>query len=230
MSISGKIPPGVTVYGFTAPLPAPSAIEGKADAVLSTAACLRAIVPIKHHYDAFLVACFSDHPLIAALKEEVEGPVIGIMEASLYAARLCGTKLGIITTSERSEILHQKSIVDYGFGSYSAGCVASRISVLGLESLPRDEVFASVTKAAKELVEVRGADCICALDVAGMTGMKEACEEAVNTKERQVMVIDGVGTGIQFLIALVRESLGTAKCGAYRSAEAARSARGQDWY
>jgi Asp/Glu/hydantoin racemase len=228
-NVSSKLPPGVTVYGFTATPPAPSAIEGRVDAILSSAECLRKIVPIKHRFDAFLVACFSNHPLISALREEVEAPVLGIMESALYASRMCGEKLGVITTSERSEILHAQTIFDAGFANYSAGCAACKISVLDLENKPKEEVFAGVTRAARELVEERKADCLL-LGCAGMTGAKEACEDAVGTKERKVMVVDGVAVGVQFLIGLVREGLGTAKGGAYRPAEAGRIARGQAWY
>jgi Asp/Glu/hydantoin racemase len=228
-NVASKIPHGVTVHGFTAPPPAPSAIEGRVDGVLSAAECLRVIVPIKHRFDAFLVCCFSNHPLVTALREEVTQPVLGIMESALYASRMCRNKLGIVTTSERSEIIHQQSIVEYGFGNFSAGCAACKISVLDLESKPKEEVFAGVIGAAKELVERRNADCIC-LGCAGMTGAKEACEEAVGKHQSQVMVVDGVAMGVQFLIGLVREGLGTAKGGAYRPAEAGRKARNQEWY
>jgi Asp/Glu/hydantoin racemase len=219
-NVSGKIPPGVTVHGFTAPPPAPSAIAAE---------CLRIIVPIKHRFDAFLICCFSNHPLVTALREEVTQPVLGIMESALYASRMCGNKLGIITTSERSEIIHQQSIVEYGFGNFSAGCAACKISVLDLESKPKEAVFAGVIRAAKDLVERQNADCIC-LGCAGMIGVKEACEEAVGKQQGQVMVVDGVAVGVQFLIGLVREGLGTAKGGAYRPAEAGRKARNQGWY
>ncbi|KAK7934684.1 hypothetical protein PG985_000179 [Apiospora marii] len=231
-SLAGRLPAGVTVHGLTAPRPAPSAIEGRADGVLSAAACLRAVVPIQARFDAFLVCCFSRHPLIDALREEVTAgqPVLGIMESALYASRMCGSRLGIVTTSERSAVIHELAIAEYGFAHYSAGCAASRISVLGLESRPEEEVRAGIVGAARRLVEERGADAVC-LGCAGMTGVREACEEALGTEaERLVMVVDGVGVGVQFLVALVREGLGTAKAGAYRPAKAGREARGQEWY
>ncbi|CAI7574783.1 unnamed protein product [Penicillium glandicola] len=211
-SIQNKIPENVTVTGFTAPPSAPTAIESEADAALSTAECLRALLPILNQFDAFLVACFSHHPLIAALREEVEKqPVIGIMEAALYAARMCGAKLGVISTSERSRLRHQTSIANqYGLGAFSAGCAAARVSVLGLEGQPRDDVNANLVRAANTLVESRDADCIC-LGCAGMSGMKEVVSDAVDMKGRQVMVIDGVGIGVQFLVGLLLEDLGTAK-------------------
>ena len=122
-----------------------------------------------------------------------------------------------------------RSIIEYGLGTFSAGCAPSKVSVLGLEREPRQRVYAEVIRAAKVLVNERGADCIC-LGCAGMTGMREACEDAVGTAARQVMVVDGVAVGVQLLIALVREGLGTAKRGAYRPAEPACVARKQDWY
>src|ERR1700735_2536827 len=75
-SLGTTLPPYCTVTGFTAPHPTPSAIEGHLDGVFSAAAAVRAVIPIASSYDAFLVACFSAHPLINALREELSGPVI----------------------------------------------------------------------------------------------------------------------------------------------------------
>lgn len=236
-SIAPTLPPHVTVHGFTAPSTAPSAIEGRADAVLSSADCFRALRPLlaasstasstgpSHHFDAFLVACFSAHPLIPMLREEYPQPTIGIMEAALYASRMCGDKLSVITTGQRSRFLHADAInTTYGLGHFSVGCEASDVAVLELESKPKEEVYAGLVRAAKKLVD-RGADCIC-LGCAGMTEMQEVCQEAVGMEEREVMVVDGVAMGVQFLIGLVREGLGTAKRGSYRSSAVAREKRG----
>lgn len=231
-SIADTLPPHVTVHGFTGPETAPSAIEGRADAMLSAADCFRALYPIvngpSQHFDAFLVACFSAHPLIPMLREEFTQPCIGIMEASLYASRMCGERLSVITTGQRSRFLHEDSInTTYGLGNFSAGCEAADVAVLELESKPKEEVYEGLVSAARKLVE-RGADCIC-LGCAGMTEMQEICQKAVNMKEREVMVVDGVAMGIQFLIGLVTEGLGTAKRGTYRSAATGRERRGQVW-
>ncbi|KAI0178119.1 hydantoin racemase [Pestalotiopsis sp. NC0098] len=231
-SIQSTLPTHVTVYGFTCPEPGPSAVEGKVDAVLSAADSLRALHPLLKNdpkrFDGFLVACFSAHPLIAMLREEYEQPAIGIMEAALYASRMCGERLGVVTTSERSAVMHARSVAEYGFGNYSAGCEAGRVSVLELESLPRDVVYAGLSAAAKRLVDERGADCVC-LGCAGMSGMREAVSEAVGMDERKAMVVDGVAVGIHFLTALAQENLGTPKGGVYRSSAAGRERRGQQW-
>lgn len=230
-SIAPTLPPHVTVHGFTAPPTAPSAIEGRADAVLSAADCFRALHPVvveqQVPFDAFLVACFSAHPLIPMLREEFTQPAIGIMEAALYASRMCGDKLGVLTTGQRSRFLHADATqAVYGLGAplFSVGCEAADVAVLELEARPRDEVYAGLVRAARALV-ARGADCIC-LGCAGMTEMQQVCQEAVGMREREVMVVDGVAMGVQFLVGLVREGLGTAKRGSYRSSAVARDKRG----
>ncbi|ORY70028.1 hydantoin racemase [Pseudomassariella vexata] len=226
-SLHQTLPPTVTVTGFTAPPTAPTAIEGRLDAVLSAAECVRALRPHAYNYDAFLVACFSAHPLIPALREEYSMPCIGIMEAALYASRMCGDKLGVLCTSARSKVLHEQSIsATYGLGAFSAGTEAADVAVLELETKPREEVYASLVAAARRLVEEKGADCVC-LGCAGMTGMREVCQEAVEMDKGKVMVVDGVTIGIHFLIGLVREGLTTAKAGAYKSSRLGRENRGQ---
>ena len=224
-SLAPTLPPNVTVTGFTAPHPAPSAIEGKLDAVLSSAACIRSIAPIAKDYDGFLVACFSHHALIDALREEVAGPVIGIMEAALYAARMVGGRVGIVATGRRSKFMHEDALRDYGLEGYSAGVVSTGLGVLELESKPREEVIERMQAAALELVNDKGADAVC-LGCAGMTEMKAAVQNAVGFK---VNVLDGVGIGVQFLVSLAREHIQTGKSGLYSNSSAGREARGQTW-
>ena len=227
-SLESTLPPYCTVTGFTAPHPTPSAIEGHLDGVLSAAAAIRAVIPIASKFDAFLVACFSAHPLINALREELSGPVIGIMEAALYSARMLGGRLGIVATGGRSKIMHEDAIRYYGLDGFSAGVETTNLGVLELETLPRDKVLGLVSEAARRLVQDKSADCI-ALGCAGMTEMKIRCEEAVGSKDATAQVIDGVGVGVQILIGLVREGHVTAKGGVFRSAQDGRKARGQDW-
>lgn len=195
--------------------------------VTSAAASARAVIPIAQNYDAFLVACFSAHPLIPALREELVQPVIGIMEAALYASRMLGNRLSVLTTGARSAVMHNDSIHQYGLSTYSAGTESSGLGVLELERLPKEQVLGKVGDAARRLV-LKGADCIC-LGCAGMTEMKLKCEEVVAEEGGGVQVVDGVGVGVHLLVAMVREGHQTAKSGLYASSKFTREARGQDW-
>ncbi|OAP63592.1 hypothetical protein AYL99_02819 [Fonsecaea erecta] len=223
-SLANSLPVNVTVTGFTSPRPAPSAIEGYLDAAISTDAATRAIVPIAHQFDAFLVACFSAHPLIDALREEVPGPVIGIMEASLYTARMLGGRFGVVGNNVKTQRMLENAVRNYGLDFFSVGCEPVGLGVLELESRPQSEVLQSMGHAAVRLKD-KGADCVL-LGCAGMTEMKARCEHDVGD---EVAVIDGVTMGVHLLVGIVREGLKTPRAGLYMGSKAARAARGQDW-
>ncbi|KAF2729163.1 carbon-nitrogen hydrolase [Polyplosphaeria fusca] len=223
--VQPTLPPDVVVYGFTAPKPAPSAVEGNFDNIMSAAAAARAIVPIAHQYDAFLVACYSDHALIRMLREELSQPVIGIMEASLIAARTLGSRFGIIATADRSVYMQQDAVRHYGMDAFCAGIRSCKLGVLELESKPEKEVLATMSAVGKQLVE-DGAD-VLTLGCAGMSNMKAAVEKAVG---EDVQVVDGVVAGVHHLAGLCRMGTKTAKRGAWASSKTGRERRRQDWY
>jgi Asp/Glu/hydantoin racemase len=226
--LQSTLPPDVAVHPFTAPSPAPTAIESETDAILSAAAAFRALVPLQqtHNYDAMLVACFRHHPLIQMLREEFEIPVIGIMEASLFAAKTLGVRIGVLATGKRSALAHWESVRRYGFGDSCVGVRAAELGVLDLERLPREQVLARMMEVAKQMVEIDRADVIT-LGCAGMTDMTVAVEEAV--VPMGVRVVDGVVAGLHHLVGILRMGGKTAKSGVYMSSREGREARGQEY-
>jgi Asp/Glu/hydantoin racemase len=226
--LQSTLPPDVAVHPFTAPSPAPTAIESETDAILSAAAAFRALVPLQqtHDYDAMLVACFRYHPLIQMLREEFEIPVIGIMEASLFAAKTLGARIGVLATGKRSALAHWESVRRYGFGDSCVGVRAAELGVLDLEHLPREQVLARMVEVAKQMVEIDRVDVIT-LGCAGMTDMTVAVEEAV--VPMGVRVVDGVVAGLHHLVGILRMGGKTAKSGVYMGSREGREARGQEY-
>ncbi|KAK1057214.1 hypothetical protein LTR12_012987 [Friedmanniomyces endolithicus] len=224
--VTPTLPPDVSLHAFTAPPPAPTAIESATDNVLSAAASFRALLPLQHreNYSAVLVACYSDHALIRMLREELECPVIGIMEASLFVARTLGARFGIVATSHRSAIGHADAVRHYGMEGFCAGIESCCLGVLDLERKPREEVLGAMQDAAVRLVG-KGAE-VLTLGCAGMTDMKAAVEEAVGG---DVTVVDGVVAGVHHLVGVVRMGGRTAKGGLYASSAVGRKARGQGY-
>ncbi|ORY09217.1 carbon-nitrogen hydrolase [Clohesyomyces aquaticus] len=218
------LPPDVSVYGFTAPKPAPSAIEGNFDNIMSGAAAARAVIPLANQFDAFLVACYSDHALIRMLREELSQPVIGIMEASLLAARTIGSRFGIISVSNRSKYMMEDAARHYGLDAFCTGVGTCGLGVLELDSKPEKEVLGIMCDVGKELVE-KGAD-VLTLGCAGMANMKSVVEKAVG---EDVQVVDGVVAGVHHLVGLCRARFTTAKRGMYASSAAGRKKRGQQY-
>ncbi|KZM19626.1 hydrolase [Ascochyta rabiei] len=214
----------VVLVGCTAIEPAPSAVESTFDDVMSAAVAVQGILQHANQFDAFLIACYSDHALIKMLREELTQPVVGIMEASLFAARTLGTRFGIICSGPRSKYTLEDTVRNSGFAGFCAGVRSCDLGVLGLKERPRHEVLRIMRQVSKELVG-DGADVIL-LGCAGMADLKPAVEEAVGD---DVQVIDGVVAGVHHLIGLCRMGARTAKKGTYASSAAARQKRGQDW-
>ncbi|KIV86391.1 hypothetical protein PV11_02002 [Exophiala sideris] len=235
-SIRPVLPPGIEVTGYTAPYPAPTAIESTTDAIMSTEAVLRDLA--KHaasngetvqNFDGMIVACFSKHPLIDALRESYDVPVIGIMEASLYVARMIGGRFGIVATAARSKILQDDAVAAYGLSHFYVGSESTHLGVLELETRPREEVAKRMGHAARSLA-VKGADTIL-LGCAGMTELTRAAKDAVRDEDgrRTVNVIDSVEAGIMMMASLVDMGIPTSKKGVYKGEKEGRRTRGQNW-
>ncbi|EXJ60860.1 hypothetical protein A1O7_05013 [Cladophialophora yegresii CBS 114405] len=235
-SLRPNLPPNVELTGYTAPYPAPTAIESTTDAIMSTEAVLRDLA--KHaapngetvqNYDGLLVACFSKHPLIDALRESYDVPVIGIMEASVYVARMLGGRFGIVATAQRSRIKQDDDIAAYGMTHFYVGSEATHLGVLELESRPKEEVAKRVAHCARALV-MKGADTIL-LGCAGMTEMMRAAKDAVRDEDgrRTVNVVDSVEAGVMVMNSLIGMGIPTSKKGLYKGEKEARRTRGQNW-
>jgi Asp/Glu/hydantoin racemase len=235
-SVRATLPTNVELTGYTAPYPAPTAVESATDAIMSTEACVRDLA--KHaapngetvqNFDGMIVACYSLHPLVDALREAYDVPVIGIMEASLYVARMLGARFGIVATGQRSKFKQADYVAAYGLSHFYVGSEATNLGVLELESRDRNEVLKRVGAAAKALAG-KGADTIL-LGCAGMTDMVRAAKDGVREEDgsRKVNVVDGVEAAVQLMAALVGMGTPTSKKGVYKGEKDGRRARGQNW-
>lgn len=235
-SVRPNLPAGVELTGYTAPYPAPTAIESATDAIMSTEAVLRDLAKYSagngetvQNFDGMIVACYSAHPLIDALRESYDVPVIGIMEASLYAARMLGGRFGIVATGGRSKFRQEDAVAAYGLAHFYVGSEATNLGVLELESRDRTEVLKRVAHAAR-LLGAKGADTIL-LGCAGMTEMVRAAKDGVREEDgtRKINVIDGVEAAVQMMAALVGMGIPTSKKWIYKGERDGRRARGQNW-
>ncbi|KAI9336198.1 hydantoin racemase family [Zopfochytrium polystomum] len=226
-----RFPASVLFDFYTAPPDAPKAIEGSVESVHSASvvyADLTGATPEGRFlradgtavvglsvYDAVLVACYSDHPLINMLREHFitdRKPVLGIMQASLLHALAIGCRrISVVTTAKRWEPLLHAGIlatgVSPGFLASGSCCtfpgvLSTGLGVLEMESKPREEVVARVAAAAVAMVREAGADAIC-LGCAGMVGLKEGVEDALGGAGMSgVAVIDSVLAGLHFASGL----------------------------
>ncbi len=191
------------------PSAGPRSIECIYDELLSAAPTLELAIRQMDQYDAFVIACVSDHPTVYALREITDKPVIGICEASTYFACMVGYKFSIVTTDEAWEPLLWDAVRHFGIAERCASVRSTRLPVLALEALSPEETYRTILETSKIAIEQDGAEVIC-LGCAGMSGMDKRLEE-----ELQVPVVDGVVAALKLMEGLVGYHLYTSKKRAY---------------
>jgi Asp/Glu/hydantoin racemase len=230
LSESIEPPPGVQLTWWTAPSEAPPSIDDEETSDSSTTVCLPRILElcksaasaatlagaVETLFHGILIACYSDHPLIALLRTHLVDPpihVLGILEASVAHALLLPqhaplTKFGIITTGQTWEPVLGSAVKSFLGATESerfAGVRSTGIGVLGFHgSGEPGQVDPGVEEAVQALVK-DGAGVII-LGCAGMSGLEANVNRAASRvgSGRAVLVVDGVRAGIQLLVGLIR--------------------------
>jgi allantoin racemase len=190
------------------PTSGPKSIESVYDELLSSVGTLEVGISKQDQYDAIVIACYSDHPTIYALREITDKPVLGIAEASMYVACMLGYRFSIVTTNEEWEPLLWDAVRHYGLTERCVSVRSTRMPVLALEENP-ENTYGLIAKTAKQAIEEDGAEVIC-LGCAGMAGLDKQLQ-----KELGVPVLDGVVCALKLLEGMVGYGLKTSKRRAY---------------
>lgn len=181
---------------------------------------MRALPHLLPHHDAFVVACYSAHPLVDLLRRHPAAggqgkAVVGIFEASvLYAAGLCGAdeQFAIVTTGKAwEEQLTAGVAALLGGGSKLRGVGSTGLSAAQLHEVDGGEVRRRLKEATAGQVRGGGVKAVC-LGCAGMAGMgewvREALIEELGFEEgRRVNIVDGVMCGASWLEGCLRMKL-----------------------
>ena len=187
------------------PITGPKSIESIYDELLSSLGTLECALQNLDGYDAFVIACYSDHPTIYALREITEKPVLGIAEASMFVACMLGYKFSVVTTNEEWEPLLWDAVRHYGLADRCASVRSTRMPVLALESASPEETYQLILKAAQQAIDEDGAEVIC-LGCAGMAGLDKRLQTQLG-----IPVLDGVVCALKLLEGLVGYGVSTSK-------------------
>ncbi|KAF4308135.1 hydantoin racemase-like protein [Botryosphaeria dothidea] len=210
----------ITTTFFTAPSGPPS-INNEDDAATSVAHSIPSLQPLLAHHDAFLVACYSPHPLVAALKADPHvrarrKPVTGIFEASVAASLQLispDQAFGIVSTGAVWEGVLGGAVTRFLGAEGSrrfAGTQTTGLTATELHNVEAGEVRRRMVRATRRLVGAGKVGAVC-LGCAGMAGMnetvREACVEELGKEEgERVWVVDGVQAGVAWLVGAMRMS------------------------
>jgi Asp/Glu/hydantoin racemase len=209
-----------TIDYFTAPS-GPNSINDEDDAAESAKHCAPHLLALLNQYDGFLVACYSQHPLVPWLKEQdivaTQGKwVTGIFEASVATSLQLikpSQRFGIVSTGKVwEEILSDAAAALLGTDSKAskkfAGVETTGLNATELHDAPAEEVRSKMMEATKRLLRKGNVGAVC-LGCAGMSGMNEmvrqaAVEELGEQAGKQVRIVDGVQAGVAWLEGATR--------------------------
>ncbi|KAI0697418.1 Asp/Glu/hydantoin racemase [Cerioporus squamosus] len=211
--LADLVHPNLTIHYHTGPEQAPPSVNDHTTSVLSAAHTFASLLPLlhqdaeqqlEHRYHAYLVACFSDHPLVGMLREHTSKPVLGIFEASVMHSLALGQPFGIVTTGVYWEGALTEGVRRI-FGSAVSvpafvGVETTGMNALELHELPAGGVGERIAAAAGRIV-ARGARTIV-MGCAGMSGMEDAVRKGCGGES--VRIVDAVRSGVVTLEGLVR--------------------------
>lgn len=186
----------------------PVSIEGHTDEIVSAYHILEMISENGKEYDGYLIACFSNHPSIAMLRELTGKSVIGIAEGACHYAALAGNSFAVVTTSPKWVPMLEEAIENFGLAKKCNGVYTSGLSVEELHSLSQEKVEKEIIQAGKIAV-ANGAEVIV-LGCAGMSGMKEKLEESI-----KLPVIDSCEAGFLMLYGMCQMHLKSSRACMY---------------
>jgi allantoin racemase len=208
-SIAGRYALSTTQVLAVTAASGPRSIESIYDELLSSPGTLETALKYLDDCDGIVIACYSDHPTVYALREITDKPVVGIAEASMLTACMLGYKFSVVTTNREWEPLLWDAVRHYGLAERCASVRSTGMAVLALESASPEETYAMILSAARQAIAEDGAEVIC-LGCAGMAGLDKALE-----KELGIPVIDGVVGALKLLEGLIGYGLRTSKRLAY---------------
>ncbi|KAI0664007.1 Asp/Glu/hydantoin racemase [Cubamyces menziesii] len=201
---------GLVLKYFTGPSSSPPSINDFTTSILSAARTFDMLYELvltsadDDGYDAYLVACFSDHPLVGMLREHTHKPVLGIFEASIMQALALGDPFGIVTTGKYWEAALTAGVKRiFGSADFSGkfvGVQSTGMSAAELHEVSQDVVADRIAVATSQIV-ARGARTVI-LGCAGMSGMEDAARRGRSGVD--IRIIDATRSGVTTLEGLVR--------------------------
>jgi Asp/Glu/hydantoin racemase len=220
--LNQEVPTPIAIDTYTAPSGPPS-INNEEDALVSALVVIEDLGEDLSKYDAYLVACYSVHPLVSMLREKCPPQihVTGIFEASVSLSLALlpldpttkKSKFGIVSTGTYWENALSEGVRSF-LGSKSLesgrfkGVETTGLNAMELHTSSADEVRKKMMDATKRLVRHRDVKVVC-LGCAGMAGMdgivKDALVEELGESEAgSIHILDGVRAGIGLLEGLLK--------------------------
>jgi allantoin racemase len=193
------------------PSAGPVSIESYYDEYIAIPNVMAEVKREEAQFDGFVLACFGD-PGIDGVRELTTKPVVGIAEASMYAANAIAPRWSVVTTLARAHHMVEAVVQKTGLGDRCRSVRCVDLPVLACESDPA-VVVDGLEHMGRLAIQEDGAEAII-LGCAGMGGLEQTLSQVLG-----VPVIDPVAAGVRFAEMLVGMKLQTSKWLTYRFPE-----------
>ncbi|PMR77813.1 aspartate/glutamate racemase family protein [Billgrantia endophytica] len=180
--------PGTALTLRTAPFGV-AYIETRAEAAIGAYATLVELA--EHHagHDAAVIAAFGD-PGLAAAREMLPIPVVGLTESALMSAAQLGGRIGIVAISRRIRAWYRETVDACGMHSRLASirCLDEPLADIGSVQRDKGEQLVALCRAA---VREDGADVLI-IAGAPLAGLARQVAERI-----PVPIVDGVSCAVR---------------------------------
>jgi allantoin racemase len=146
--------------------------------------------------DGVQIAVSYDSGLRAA-RELLDPPVLAMTEASLLAALMLGSRVGLIIWGQGATALYHEIIDSYGLGSRICG--SRRLDLpMPIDAISRAKMDDAIIAAAHDLMDQHEAEAIVLVG-AVLAGRSHDLQERI-----PIPLLDGIRCGLPMLEAMVR--------------------------
>lgn len=183
----------------------PTSIESRFDEVFAVPAMVAlALKAEADGVDALVIDCMGD-PGLAALREAVSIPVVGVAQSAMAALGSLAHNFGIVSTSPSTQGIFRDLVAIYGHERHFVGARSISIPVLDLKT-HGSELHAALAESAVVLVRDLGAEAII-LGCTGFFGCAEHIRERLAALDYHVPVIDPLPFATLMAAAFVRHGV-----------------------
>lgn len=164
-------------------------IETRAEAAVGAFATLNELAEHYQGHDAAIVAAFGD-PGLAAAREMLPIPVVGLTEAAVMSAAMLGGRFSIVAISRRIRAWYQETVDMHGLAGRLASirCLDEALVNIGTVQEDKGEQLLALCDAA---VREDGADVII-IAGAPLAGLARSIADRI-----PVPVVDGVSSAVR---------------------------------
>lgn len=157
-------------------------------------------------YDGVLLACMGD-PCLYGVKEACPVPLVGIAEAGIAVANLCGGKFSILASSAKAKPMMESMVQQYGMNDRMASV---ETFALPIEDFMKDrELLCRKVKETADSAANKGAEVLL-LGCAGMTMISDVLDDLTD-----IPAIDPIKAGVEMLLAMLRGGFKISRAGLY---------------